>query len=115
MEKNSPRLPAAQLISDESKQPSAVKTEAKPDQNTMVIKVQSQEGNELHFKIKPTTLFSKVVDQYCKCTGTERDAVRFLFDGNRIDPQKTAAEIGLHDGDEVDVMIQQFGGDYFSL
>lgn len=74
------------------------------------ISVKSQDGNEIRFKIRPTSRFGKVVDAYCKRSGVERDTVRFLFDGQRLEEDKTIGEIGLQDGDEVDAMVSQIGG-----
>jgi len=74
------------------------------------IKVKSQDGNEIYFKVKKTTQFRKVIQAYCKKVGSEPDSVRFLFDGQRIRPDQTPAELNMEDEDEIDAMVSQTGG-----
>ncbi len=38
------------------------------------------------------------------------DSVRFLFDGQRLNPQQTPADLEMEDEDEIDAMVQQTGG-----
>lgn len=57
------------------------------------LKVKSTDGNEVYFKVKKTTQFSKVMAAYCKKVGAEPDSVRFLFDGTRIQGQQTPEEV----------------------
>lgn len=38
------------------------------------------------------------------------EAVRFLYDGDRIKGEQTAQDLGLETGDTIDAMIQQVGG-----
>jgi hypothetical protein len=38
------------------------------------------------------------------------ESVRFLHDGDRIGVDKTVAELGIKNGDVIDAMIQQVGG-----
>ena len=58
-----------------------------------VVKVKSQDGNEVYFKVKHTTPFLKIMTAYCKKVGVEADTVRFLFDGTRIRPDQTPEEV----------------------
>ena len=37
-------------------------------------------------------------------------SVRFLFDGNRVNPNQTPQELEMEDGDVIDVMVEQQGG-----
>jgi len=37
-------------------------------------------------------------------------AVRFVFDGHRLNTETTPAEMGMQDGDCVDCLITQVGG-----
>lgn len=57
------------------------------------LKVKSQDGNEVYFKVKKTTQFSKVMAAYCKKVGADQDSVRFLFDGQRVQPASTPEEV----------------------
>ncbi|GAB5355492.1 hypothetical protein AAMO2058_000210200 [Amorphochlora amoebiformis] len=74
------------------------------------LKVKSQDGNEVFFKVKKTTSFKRLMEAYCQKVGASSDAVRFLFDGDRISPEKTPADLGMEDEDEIDAMVQQTGG-----
>ena len=38
------------------------------------------------------------------------NSVRFLFDGNRVNPNQTPQELDMEDGDVIDVMVEQQGG-----
>lgn len=55
--------------------------------------MKSADGNEVYFKVKKTTIFSKVMAAYCKKVGAEPDSVRFLFDGQRIQGSQTPEEV----------------------
>lgn len=74
------------------------------------LKVKAQDGNEVYFKVKKTTQFSKVMSAYCKRVGADLESVRFLFDGQRLRPDQTPADLGMEDEDEIDAMVQQTGG-----
>jgi small ubiquitin-related modifier len=60
--------------------------------------VVAQDGAEVHFKIKDSTLMKKVIDSYCQRQGLTANAVRFLFDGDRVRGEQTPKDIGLEDG-----------------
>lgn len=36
--------------------------------------------------------------------------MRFVFDGQRLRPESSPAELEMEDGDVIDVMIEQLGG-----
>jgi len=74
------------------------------------IKVVGQNGQEVYFKIKKTTKFSKVFDVWARRQATSTTSLRFLYDGNRIRETDTPMDIGVEDGDIVDVVLQQTGG-----
>lgn len=50
------------------------------------IKV-TDNNNEVFFKIKRTTQLKKLMDAFCERQGKNMQSVRFLFDGNRVQPQ----------------------------
>mmetsp|Transcript_16934 Transcript_16934/g.42526 ORF Transcript_16934/g.42526 Transcript_16934/m.42526 type:complete len:94 (-) Transcript_16934:648-929(-) len=72
--------------------------------------VKDANGGQIHFKIKKQTAVKKLFDAYCKRTGTDPASVVFLRDGERVDPSRTAEELDLEDGDEIDAMVQMTGG-----
>ncbi|KAG2434202.1 hypothetical protein HXX76_007928 [Chlamydomonas incerta] len=83
-----------------------VKTEA----GIINIVVKDQEGAEVHFKVKSKTKLEKVIEAYCKKKALDASTVRFLYDGNRLNPASTPAELEMEDGDTIDCLITQLGG-----
>lgn len=63
---------------------------------TISVVVRDQTGAEVHFKVKEHTRFNKVFDAYCKKKSMPANSVRFMFDGNRIQPDNTPAEVCIH-------------------
>jgi len=88
----------------------AAPSDSKPSGEHLSLKVKSQDGNEVYFKVKKTTAFSKVMTAYCKKVGQDPEQVRFLFDGVRVRPDQTPADLEMEDEDEIDAMVQQTGG-----
>ena len=80
------------------------------DSNSLNIKICDQEKNIVTFKVKKTTLFSKVINSYLSRTGLDKNSVRFLFDGSRIQDENTPESLGMENEDIVDVVVQQLGG-----
>jgi len=87
------------------------KPEQKPEGGEHInIKVKDQNHQEIFFKIKPTTQILKVKKAYCDRQGLDILAVRFLFDGDRLQDDDTPASREMEDGDCIDVFLQQIGG-----
>ncbi|KAK1442209.1 small ubiquitin-related modifier I like protein [Babesia gibsoni] len=85
--------------------------EGEPQQTEHIqIKVRSPDGSEVYFKIKKKTKLEKLMSTYCNRLGQSPDAVRFLFDGERIKGENTAEDLGIEHGDIIDAMVQQTGG-----
>lgn len=74
------------------------------------LKVRSADGSEVYFKIRKRTKLEKLMNAYCHRLGQTSEAVRFLFDGERVKGDKTPHELGIEDGDVIDAMVQQVGG-----
>ena len=106
----------------------------KPD--TINLKVVAQDGNEIFFKCglpaapsasthtglrgadtpprarrrcKKTTPLQKLMNAYCQRQGVSLQAVRFLFDGSRVNSSQTPESLEMEDGDVIDVMMEQAG------
>ena len=47
---------------------------------------------------------------FCTRHGVATSSVRFLFDGNRINPSQTPQDLDMEDGDVIDCMVEQQGG-----
>ena len=52
----------------------------------------------------------KLMTAYANRQGVQLRAIRFLFDGERIKETDTPKDIGLEDGDSIDVVMEQVGG-----
>jgi len=85
-----------------------VKPEGGPEPIT--IRVRDQTGEETFFKIKKTTKMSKVFETYASRKGVQSQSLRFLLDGERIEPFSTPADLDLDDQDQIDCMLEQSGG-----
>ena len=57
-----------------------------------------------------TTPLNKLMAAFCQRNGVAQNSVRFLFDGNRVNPNQTPQELEMEDGDVIDVMQEQQGG-----
>ncbi|CAG9319046.1 unnamed protein product [Blepharisma stoltei] len=82
----------------------------KAQEEHVTLKVKSQDGNEIFFKIKKSTQLKKLMEAYCSRNGVNPTTVRFLFDGERIQETSTPVSLGMEDGDEIDAMVEQTGG-----
>merc|ERR1711939_990468 len=87
--------------------------ESKPDikeQNQINIKVVGPANQEVHFRVKRTTALRKLMTAYCERQGQEMASLEFLFDGDRVRPENTPADLEMEDGDSIDAMVKQVGG-----
>ena len=84
--------------------------EKKPEAGQLNLKVVTQDGSEIFFKCKQTTPLRKLINAFCQRQGVNAASVRFLFDGQRINPMQTPQELEMEDGDVIDVMVEQQGG-----
>ncbi|KAJ3697316.1 hypothetical protein LUZ61_001021 [Rhynchospora tenuis] len=83
----------------------------KPDQGGHInLKVKSQDGNEVFFRIKRSTQLRKLMTAYCDRQSVDFNSIAFLFDGRRLRSEQTPDELEMDDGDEIDAMLHQTGG-----
>ena len=61
------------------------KPDAPPATEHLNIKV-TDGNNEVFFKIKRSTQLKKLMDAFCERQGKQFSTVRFLFDGQRVQP-----------------------------
>jgi len=52
----------------------------------------------------------QIFNAFCSRKALQPDAVRFLFDGSRINPNQTPKDLDMEDGDSIDAMMEQVGG-----
>jgi small ubiquitin-related modifier len=72
----------------------------------MSLKVKSQAGETIHFKIRRSTRLGKLMDAYCDTRNIARHGVStFLYDGQRISHAETPLQLEMEDGDEIDAML----------
>ncbi|KAI9790263.1 MAG: hypothetical protein M1816_005288 [Peltula sp. TS41687] len=88
--------------------PSAGKPEEPPTEH-LNIKV-TDNNNEVFFKIKRSTQLKKLMDAFCERQGKSPNTVRFLFDGNRVQPGDSPNSLDMQDGDTLEVHQEQTGG-----
>ncbi|KAH9895681.1 small ubiquitin-like modifier [Cubamyces lactineus] len=99
-------------MSDQEQNTPTQDTEPKvEDPNAPInIKVMTQTGEEVFFKIKRSTKLSKLQGAYANKVGKDVNSIRFLYDGNRIGDDDTPASLDMEDNDSIDVMVEQVGG-----
>ena len=73
------------------------------------IKVVSNDG-EVFFKIRKTTPLLKLMNSFCTRQSKSIDSVKFLLNGQRINKEDTPEMLDMEDGDTIDVVMQQTGG-----
>jgi hypothetical protein len=79
--------------------------------DVLTLKLSFAGGVMVHFfKVLPTVRFKRVASAFAQVCGKSLDAIRFAWEGDRIsDHDKTINELGLIDGDCVDVWELQIG------
>ncbi|KAH8675289.1 ubiquitin-like modifier [Xylariales sp. PMI_506] len=73
------------------------------------IKV-TDNNNEVFFKIKRTTKLEKLMNAFCERQGKNMSSVRFLFEGQRVQPTDTPDTLEMQDSDTLEVHQEQVGG-----
>ena len=77
----------------------------------ILIKVKSQDNEEIHFKIKRNTPLKKLMERYCERNGLMNiNSVNFLYEGEKVFASSTPESLGMNDGDELAVTVSQKGG-----
>lgn len=76
----------------------------------VTLRVKDQAGEELFFKVKPTTRMQKVFESYAQRRGVSLDALRFMVDGEKIHENDSPKTLELEDNDQIDVMLETIGG-----
>ena len=73
------------------------------------IRIRDQAGMEAFYKIKKTTPLGSLFNVHAQREGVCPGTLRYLFDGMRRYAHQTAADIGMEDGDQIDVLSEQGG------
>ena len=53
---------------------------------------------------------SQLMLAFCTRVSQDPRSIRFLFDGNILNPEGSAESLQMEDGDEIDAMLSQVGG-----
>jgi small ubiquitin-related modifier len=82
------------------------------DPDRISLRVVSQDGGEVFFKIRKSTPLGKLMSAYCDRKGQSPSSIRFLFDGQRVNDSDTPKTLGMEDDDVIDALLQQTGGSF---
>lgn len=100
-----------QDVKGSSEQPKEEKVE--DNKNRINLKVADGNGGEIWFKVKRSTPMKKIMQAYCEKQSKDIQSLRFLFDGQRIDPNQTADDMDMDDNDVIEAHHSQLGGGCF--
>ncbi|CAG9465818.1 unnamed protein product [Pedinophyceae sp. YPF-701] len=83
-----------------------------PPEGSITIRVRSKDNGELHFQLSPSQRLGRVFDRVCTYIDpyNSHNELVFLHDGQRLDPNMAPADAGLTDGDAIDALPRQSGG-----
>lgn len=82
-------------MSENNGSPGAEKPEEQQQQATEHLNIKvTDNNNEVFFKIKRSTQLKKLMDAFCDRQGKATASVRFLFDGQRVNPTDTPDTVG---------------------
>ena len=87
-------------------------SKSESDLDKITLRVMTNDGREIFFKVKKTTPLRRMFTAYCETTQTNPKNLRFIIDGQRVDSQTelSAEKLGLEDNDVIDVLLEQTGG-----
>ncbi|XP_055340177.1 LOW QUALITY PROTEIN: small ubiquitin-related modifier-like [Paramacrobiotus metropolitanus] len=74
------------------------------------LRVVAQDGNEVHFRVKASTALGKLKKSYADRMGVAVAALRFLFDGRRLEDNETPTGLEMENDDVIEVYQEQVGG-----
>ncbi|KAI1845631.1 hypothetical protein JX265_005321 [Neoarthrinium moseri] len=94
---------------NDSGSPAGDRGEAPGAAEHLNIKV-TDNNNEVFFKIKRTTKLEKLMNAFCERQGKNLSSVRFLFEGQRVQPTDTPETLEMQDSDCLEVHQEQVGG-----
>ncbi|GAM20169.1 hypothetical protein SAMD00019534_033440 [Acytostelium subglobosum LB1] len=94
----------------EGAQPNAAAAGAQDEQ--INLRVQNHDGAEVFFKIKRGTPLRKLMDAYCLRQSINPNSIRFLYDGQRLQPERSPKEYDMDNNDIIDIVIEQQGGSF---
>ncbi len=85
-------------------------TETSDSDTRLRVKLVSSKGQEVLFQVKPSTTLGTVMRAYCTRLNLQMDAIRFIFDGNRLNESMLVSQSELEMDDVIDVVEEMVGG-----
>ncbi|KAL9151966.1 hypothetical protein ABFS82_11G087200 [Erythranthe guttata] len=76
----------------------------------VTLSIKSQDGDRIYYRLPRDRKIQFLLSAYCKGKNLNFATVVFLYNGERIKTSKTANELGMEDGDQIDAMVHQNGG-----
>ena len=70
--------------------------------NVIVV---TSDGSEMFFRMSMSTRIHKLFSAFCTRRGIASDGLRWLFDGHIIDGDQTPQDLGMEDGDMIDLLF----------
>ncbi|PPQ67795.1 hypothetical protein CVT25_009099 [Psilocybe cyanescens] len=67
----------------------------------------SYDGTQITVKVKTNMKFSKIFEAAEKRFGKDKGTFKFTYDGQRVKPEQTPAELEMEDGDQIDAFLEQ--------
>ncbi|XP_072950523.1 uncharacterized protein [Typha angustifolia] len=62
------------------------------------------DGNDLYFRINRSAQLRNLMNVYCKRQSLDFNSISFLLDGRKLHWDQTPDEVGMEDGNEIEVM-----------
>ena len=79
------------------------------------LKVYGQDSNEIHFRIKMSTVMGKLKKSYCERVGVPENSLRFIFNGQWINDDETPKGLKMEQDDVLAAYLEQTGGNDFEI
>ncbi|KAI3470070.1 hypothetical protein Pfo_026733 [Paulownia fortunei] len=89
--------------------------EAPSDPSKIMLCFKSQDDTELYYRFTADRKIQYLLLEFCKEKNLEYQTVVFLYDGQRIASNRSPRQLGMEDGDHIDVMLHQEGGCPFGV
>jgi small ubiquitin-related modifier len=73
------------------------------------LRIRWQDGRDFHVLVNMRRLLVRIMYACCRRAGVSINAVRFLYDGNRVHGAQTAEMLQMENNDMMDMLLDQCG------
>lgn len=80
------------------------------DQTEIKLTIANSGLEDVIFRVKTNTKFSKIFKAYKENRKCEEKQLRFLFDGSAIGDDQTLKDLGIYQDETIDCVMEQEGG-----